>query len=84
LFNLNGASTRNQGVEITVTGEPVKGKDFNWNVLANFESARGKVLSLPNGIPESYVSDTWLYGNVRDGNTVGHSTQAFDRFILPA
>lgn len=76
LFNLNGASTRNQGIEVTLRGEPIKTTNFDWNILANFESARGKVLSLPNGIPESYVSDTWLYNNVRDGNTVGNSTQA--------
>jgi len=75
LFNLNGASTRNQGIEVTLRGEPVKTNNFDWNILANFESAKGTVLSLPNGIPESYVSDTWLYANVRNGNVVGHSTQ---------
>jgi len=76
LLNLNGGSTRNQGVEITLRGTPVKTKNFNWDVLANFESAKGKVLSLPNDLPESYVSDTWLYANVRNGNTPGFSTRS--------
>lgn len=76
LLNLNGGSTRNQGIELTLRGNPVKTKDFNWDVLANFESARGKVLSLPNALPESYVSDTWLYANVRNGNTPGNSTRS--------
>lgn len=76
LLNLNGGSTRNQGLEITLRGTPIQNKNFNWNVLANFESASGKVLELPNSLPESYVSDTWLYGNVRNGNTPGQSTRS--------
>jgi len=31
---------------------------------------------LPHVIPESYVSDTWLYGNVRNGTQVGLSTMS--------
>lgn len=76
LLNLNGGSTRNQGLEITLRGLPVKNKNFSWNVLANFEAANGKVLALPNALPESYVSDTWLYNNVRNGNTPGKSTRS--------
>ena len=76
LFNLNGATTRNTGVELTVRGTPVQTRDFSWYVVANFDRARGKVLSLPHDLPESYVSDTWLYGNVRDGQAPGMSTLA--------
>src|SRR5437667_12071020 len=38
------------------------------------------VTHLPNGIPESYVSDTWLYGNVRNGTQVGLSTMSLTGF----
>lgn len=76
LFNLNGGSTRNQGLEITLRGTPIQKSNFRWDVLTNFESAKGEVLALPNSLPESYVSDTWLYGNVRNGNTVGKSTRS--------
>ena len=76
LFNLNGASTRNQGLEITARATPVQRNAFSWDVLANFESARGKVLALPNAFPEAYVSDTWLYGNVRNGVAPGLSTMS--------
>jgi hypothetical protein len=34
------------------------------------------VLSLPHALPESYVSDTWLYGNVRNGTEPGLSTMS--------
>ena len=76
LFNLNGAETENTGLEMTLRGKAVSTKNFGWDVLANFERARGKVLKLPNALPESYVSDTWLYGNVRNGVGPGMSTRS--------
>ncbi|MEO8193128.1 MAG: SusC/RagA family TonB-linked outer membrane protein [Gemmatimonadales bacterium] len=76
LFNLNGAETRNQGLELTVRGSPILRNDFSWDILANFEKAHGKTLALPHALPESYVSDTWLFGNVRNGTAPGLSTQS--------
>jgi TonB-linked SusC/RagA family outer membrane protein len=76
LFNLNGAVTRNQGVEVTLRGMPMATRDFQWDIVTNFESAKGEVVALPNDLPESYVSDTWLYGNVRNGTRPGASTRS--------
>ena len=76
LFNLNGAVTRNTGLEVTIEGTPVLQSQFSWDVIANFERARGRVLELPNALPESYVSDTWLVGNVRNGTAPGLSTRS--------
>ena len=76
LFNLNGAVTRNTGLELTVRGTPFSSSAFSWDVLANFDRSRGKVISLPRNLPESYVSDTWLFGNVRNGNMPGLSTES--------
>ena len=76
LFNLNGASTKNAGLEVTFRGTPISNPTFSWDVIANFDRARGKVLALPNDLPESYVSDTWLYGNVRNGSSPGKSTRS--------
>ena len=76
LFNLNGAETRNQGLELTLRATPVLTNGFSWDVLANFEKAHGKTLALPHALPESYVSDTWLFGNVRNGTAPGLSTQS--------
>ena len=36
---------------------------------------------MPNSLPESYVSDTWLYGNVRNGVMPGKSTMALTGFF---
>ena len=76
LLNLNGAVTRNQGVEITLRGTPIQRENFSWDAIMNFDRSRGTVLALPGEIPESYVSDTWLFGNVRNGTKPGTSTRA--------
>ena len=76
LFNLNGASTRNTGVELTLRGTPIQREGFNWDFNINYAHAKGIVLSLPRALPESYVSDTWLYGNVRNGVQPGLSTMS--------
>jgi TonB-linked SusC/RagA family outer membrane protein len=76
LFNLNGASTENHGVELVVRGTPVQTPGFSWDVTANFDHHHGKTVKLPNALPELYVSDTWLYGNVRNGTEPGLSTES--------
>ncbi len=87
LFNLNGAVTRNSGVEVSLRGTPVRKPSFSWDVLANFDHHKGRVLALPNALPEAYVSDTWLVSNadVRNGNTPGQSTESLTgRYYLRA
>jgi hypothetical protein len=44
---------------------PVKKKNFNWDVTANFDRNRGKIVSMPAGLPTYYDSDTWVLGNLR-------------------
>ena len=76
LFNLNGASTKNAGLELTMNVIPVLKSNFEWDILANFDKSKGKTLQLPNELPESYNSDSWVYGNVRNGVKPGSSTQS--------
>ena len=76
LFNLNGASTKNAGVELTLNAIPTLRSNFEWDITANFDKAKGKTLSLPHELPESYNSDTWVYGNVRNGTMPGSSTMS--------
>ena len=76
LLNVNGASTRNEGVELTLRATPVLRTDLAWDVQANFTRARGTVLALPAVLPEYYSSDTWLYGNIRNGTSPGLSTMS--------
>jgi len=81
LFNLNGAATRSRGFEMTVRSTPILKPSFSWDMTLNWTSAGSIVTHLPNGIPESYVSDTWLYGNVRNGTQLGLSTMSLTGFF---
>jgi TonB-linked SusC/RagA family outer membrane protein len=74
LINLNGATTRNQGVELTLRGIPIQRADFSWDAQVNFTKASGKVLSMPENLPEYYNSDTWIINNIRNGVATGSST----------
>ncbi|MBM4193970.1 MAG: SusC/RagA family TonB-linked outer membrane protein [Gemmatimonadetes bacterium] len=76
LFNLNGAETRNQGWEVTLRGTPMSKPVLSWDVIVNFDRSKGETIKLPNELPESYVSDTWLFGNVRNGTAPGASTRS--------
>lgn len=76
LLNVNGASTRNTGVELTVRGTPILTPELSWDIQANYTRARGEVLALPAVLPEYYSSDTWLYGNIRNGTAPGLSTMS--------
>jgi TonB-linked SusC/RagA family outer membrane protein len=61
---VNGGELKNEGIELSLSGAPVKTKSFRWDIVANFTVNRGKVVNL-TGLPEYYNSDTWLYANVR-------------------
>jgi TonB-linked SusC/RagA family outer membrane protein len=62
---LNGGTFTNSGVELQITGSPIKTKDFTWDVLLNFSKLKTNVKNLPADVAEYYNSDTWLYNNAR-------------------
>lgn len=74
LNTLNLSSTRNQGVEITTSYKLVQTKTVLWNLGLNFTRSWNKLLTLPDNLPEFYISDTWLYGNARAGLRRGGPT----------
>lgn len=47
---LNSGSIRNRGLELQLTGTPVKNEDFEWNSFLNFSTNKSKVLSLAPGV----------------------------------
>lgn len=80
---INGGLVQNKGIELQVTGTPVKRKNFNWDVTVNFDRNVGEILEMPKGLPFYYDSDTWMYGNARSqayqgaftGNLAGYNFQ---------
>jgi TonB-linked SusC/RagA family outer membrane protein len=72
----NAASTRNQGVEVAVDYDLIKGggKSLNWNMRFNFNRMWNAVIDMPRNVAEYYISDTWLYGSARGGLVRGGPT----------
>ncbi|MGH1337649.1 MAG: SusC/RagA family TonB-linked outer membrane protein [Aureispira sp.] len=51
----NGGQIRSEGLEAIVSATPVRTKDFQWNLFANFSRNVSTVVALPEGI-EQYVT----------------------------
>lgn len=79
---LNGGEVENKGLEIQLTGSPVRSKNFTWDVLANFDMNRGKILSMPADLPSYYDSDTWVFGNLRSQSYTGVGTGNLSGYTL--
>ncbi|MFD2248371.1 SusC/RagA family TonB-linked outer membrane protein [Pontibacter ruber] len=73
----NAGEMRTEGIEFQLNATPVASADFQWDVLANFTHLWSELLTLPKGVNEFYMSDTWLYGNVRNGATPGGALTTF-------
>jgi len=65
----NVANTRNQGIEITLGVNPVHSREWNWNILFNFNKMFSKVLTLPGSLTEYYLGDTQIFGAAGVGST---------------
>ena len=64
---INGGRLWNDGVELAINAEPVRTGNFTWNTILNFTKTNSRLTELPSGQAEFYNSDTWIYGNVRNG-----------------
>jgi len=74
---INSGKIRNRGFELLVKGTPVQTKTFSWDISANAARSRGYILSLPANQDVFYVSDSWLYDNVRAQYGIGGSVSSF-------
>ncbi len=74
LNTLNLSTTRNEGVEIAINYKAIQQQNLTWNVGLNFTRSWNVLLTLPDNLPEFYISDTWLYGNARAGLRRGGPT----------
>lgn len=74
---INSGKIRYRGFELLVKGTPIQKENFSWDISANAARARGYILSLPANQDVFYVSDSWLFDNVRAQYAVGTSVSAF-------
>ena len=60
---LNAGEIENHGVELTLRGLPIKGKDFNWDAFVNISANRNKVVSIYPGLDEIVIGSQFGYSN---------------------
>lgn len=77
LKDVNGGKLENSGLEISLNGKPVAGKNFRWESIVNFTKTNSKLVALSGNISEFYNSDTWLFANVRNGARLGQPLTTF-------
>lgn len=68
----NEGSVENKGLELTLSQDILRMKDFTWTATANFSFNRGKVKSLPEGIIE--LTAAAQYGDIFPSAYLGQST----------
>ncbi|MCU0384969.1 MAG: SusC/RagA family TonB-linked outer membrane protein [Flavihumibacter sp.] len=69
---LNGGKIRNRGVELVLTGEPVKTKNFRWNSFLTWAKNQNRVLELTEGMEDK--QDIGYGGNATIQARVGGTT----------
>ncbi len=47
---INAGNIQNQGIEILLTGTPIKSRNFTWNATVNYTRNRNKVIALAPGV----------------------------------
>lgn len=60
----NVGSLTNRGLEITVSGSPIKAKNFTWTVSGNFALNRNKVTYIAPGVDQFSLGGTAYSGNI--------------------
>jgi TonB-linked SusC/RagA family outer membrane protein len=51
-ITLNSGSVSNRGLELQITGTPLKTNDFEWSTFLNYSMTRSKVLALADGVQQ--------------------------------
>ncbi len=62
---VNAGELSNKGVELTLSGTPVKTKDFSWDLGLTWAKNKNEVVSLPEGIQSILHATFYASGNSR-------------------
>ncbi len=75
---LNGGTVVNKGIEVTLTGTPIKSKNAQWDVILNFDKNTNEITKMPAELPIFYISDYDIlpFGGVKAFYKVGGSITA--------
>jgi TonB-linked SusC/RagA family outer membrane protein len=61
-LTLNSGSVQNKGMELSITGTPIRTKDFSWDVTLNLSGNRGTLGDFLPGVGLFYVTDVQIGG----------------------
>jgi TonB-linked SusC/RagA family outer membrane protein len=81
--SINAGDVKNKGLEVSLTGQPIKTRDFTWDATLNMSHNSGKVENLISGVDILYVTDVQV-GNAKaasfnNGNFMGISGSQWSR-----
>lgn len=68
---VNGGNIENRGLEIQITGTPIKTEDFTWDITVNWSNNKSKVISLPEGVDNLQLAS--FQGGVTTNATPGEA-----------
>ncbi len=70
---LNAGAISNRGVEILVSGKPIKTTNFSWELVANFSSNKNTIDDLPEGLEQFGIASAFSGLEVRavEGEEIG-------------
>lgn len=71
---MNGGTVSNKGFEAQVKVNPIRKKEFNWDITFNYTQNKGMLTYLPSDLPALYDSDTWVLSGLRTAAHPGYST----------
>lgn len=58
--NKNTATMFNKGIELNLTGDIIRTRDFRWNLAVNLTTVKNEITKMPNGLSE-FISGTKKY-----------------------
>lgn len=67
---VNAGTIRNQGVELSLNATPVQGRNFSWNINANWTRNRNKVSELYTDPTTGSVTENLVLGSFQGGVTL--------------
>lgn len=55
---MNAGNIQNSGIEVVLSAQPVKTREFSWNMTLNYALNKNKVISIAPGVPFIYLGST--------------------------
>jgi TonB-linked SusC/RagA family outer membrane protein len=74
---INSGILSNWGYEAALGITPIRSKNINWTLNFNFTRIDSRADRLPLDLPEFYVSDSWLFSQVRNSMFKGGTLSTF-------